>query len=206
VIHSKINPGLDPMTSLAWQLAETAHQGQFRDRSINVPYFTHCIEVFTHLAAVGEIIDPVLLSAGLLHDSLEETGLEPDQISSEIGSQVLELVNEVTRSEPLPEALEVLNKDQVYELRTKILIEEIAKMSAPAQTIKLADRLSNLRFGRWTRTEKNFARYCKQTQLLLDTIPPKANFQLHRELSNELAHCANNAGRQTNSLSNALKK
>jgi (p)ppGpp synthase/HD superfamily hydrolase len=121
---------------------------------------------------VGLVEDEELLCAALLHDVLEESNVTEQQLSELFGASVAELVAEVTRFEPDTTGL---GEEERYELRTKIFLEEIAKMSERAHTIKLADRLSNLRQARVTRPKKKLARYIEQTKLILDLIPRGVN-------------------------------
>ncbi len=173
----------------AWDFAELGHRGQSRDRVPIIPYFTHCAEVFISLVLLGKVTDETTLAAGLLHDVLEETTVSENSIKEKFGDEVLNLVKEVTRDEPNPDLLKKLSKSEIYEYRTNTLLNELANMSSKAHTIKLADRLSNLRFGRITRPKNNFQRYLSQTRKILEVIPKDSNIELFLELNREVRHC-----------------
>lgn len=77
----------------AYEFAKEAHQGQ--KRYSGAPYFQHTATVATYLAEVG--LDASTIAAGLLHDSVEDTGVELKEIEKEFGSEVAMLVDSVTK-------------------------------------------------------------------------------------------------------------
>lgn len=149
-----------------------AHEGQFRDGEAPLPYATHPIDVCNLMRFVGKVTDEELLCAALLHDVLEESSIPASQIEAVAGARAAALVQEVTRFEPDTTGL---TEDQRYELRTKTLLDEIKQMSSDAHIIKLADRLSNVRQARVTRSKKKFERYIGQTKQILEIIPRSTN-------------------------------
>jgi 5'-deoxynucleotidase YfbR-like HD superfamily hydrolase len=83
------------------------------------------------------------------------------------------LVRELTRSEPSPEEIAGMSKDEIAELRSRTLLDEIKQMGPEAQLVKLADRLSNLTSYVVTRKGKKLDRYLKQSKEVLKIIPRK---------------------------------
>ena len=59
------------------------------------PYFIHVAAVGKHLAELG--MDSSTIAAGLLHDAIEDTGLEPETLKEKFGSEVTFLVEGVTK-------------------------------------------------------------------------------------------------------------
>ncbi|HLO98502.1 MAG TPA: HD domain-containing protein [Fimbriimonas sp.] len=162
---------LDHLTN-ALAFCINAHQGQFRDGNAALPYATHPIDVCNIMRYVGGVEDQTLLCAALLHDVLEESDVTHHELAQHFGEEVAELVSQVTRFEPDTTGL---SEDERYQLRTKLFLEEIEKMSERAHVIKLADRLSNLQQARVTRPKKKLARYIDQTKLILEIIPRTVN-------------------------------
>src|SRR4051794_19721279 len=75
-IYKAAQPKSDPSLIVrAYQLADSAHEGQVR-RSGD-PYIQHPLAVATILAELG--LDDITLSAALLHDAVEDTGLTLDE-------------------------------------------------------------------------------------------------------------------------------
>ncbi len=72
--------------------------------------------------------------AALLHDTVEDVGVTREDLVERFGSEVAALVMEVTDDKSLPK-----------EERKRLQIEHAPKLSVGAQTIKLADKISNLR-------------------------------------------------------------
>lgn len=171
---------------IAIQMAARYHAGQERDGDNPLPYITHPIEVLMNLRTIGGVIEEDLLCAAVLHDVLEETKTSPNEILMSMGPGVLSLVQELTRREPSAEETNGLSKDEIWQLRSKMLLAEIAIMSPQAQAIKLADRLANLRDARYTRSGTKLNRYKKQTALILNEIQPTVNVRLWKTVRAEL--------------------
>ena len=121
----------------AWKFAEKAHTGQFRKSG--EPYFTHPCLVASILTDL--MIDPPTISAGLLHDTVEDCeGITLDTIRDEFGEEVADLVDGVTKLNKLDFA----NRE---EAQAESLRKMILAMSRDIRVvlIKLADRLHNMR-------------------------------------------------------------
>lgn len=160
----------------ALTFAVRAHAGQTREGNDPLPYATHPIEVVANLRYVGRVTDQDMLAAGFLHDVLEECpAVSSADIAAQFGKRVSDLVVSVTRHEPTESETRGLSTAEIYTLRSKVLLAEIAQMSEESQTIKLADRLSNLAGSAATRTEDKHKRYINQTREMLRIIPQSVN-------------------------------
>ncbi|HST26150.1 MAG TPA: bifunctional (p)ppGpp synthetase/guanosine-3',5'-bis(diphosphate) 3'-pyrophosphohydrolase, partial [Gaiellaceae bacterium] len=120
----------------AFAFAARAHEGQTR-RS-GEPFVEHPYAVAKILAELH--LDEETLAAALLHDVVEDTGVDADQLRAEFGDEVATLVDGVTK----------LTRIQ-FQSREHAEAENYRKMIvAMAQDprvilIKLADRLHNMR-------------------------------------------------------------
>ena len=120
----------------AYFFAEQAHHGQYR-RS-GEPYVTHPLAVAGILADMH--MDHQSLMAAMLHDVIEDTGIDKIAIETQFGETVAELVDGVSK----------LNQIEFDTLEVK-QAENFRKMAlAMAKDIrvilvKLADRLHNMR-------------------------------------------------------------
>jgi guanosine-3',5'-bis(diphosphate) 3'-pyrophosphohydrolase len=114
--------------------AAQKHSTQRRLGFAAEPYINHLVEV-AHLVA-GALSEPDtnLVSAALLHDTIEDAGVTMEELTERFGSDVAALVNEVTDDKSLPK-----------QERKRLQIESAPKKSERAQMIKLADKISNLR-------------------------------------------------------------
>lgn len=170
----------------AIQLAGKLHEGQVRDGEHALPYVVHPIEVLVNLRNVGGVVDEEMLIAAALHDTVEESGADVSKIEKRFGKRVAGLVRELTREEPKKKQIEGLSPDEVWLLRSTMLLEEIGRMSIEAQTIKLADRLSNVRDALRTKSGEKLERYLAQTSQILRIIPRDINPPLWDAISAEL--------------------
>jgi guanosine-3',5'-bis(diphosphate) 3'-pyrophosphohydrolase len=120
----------------AYEVGAEAHEGQ--TRKSGEPYITHPVAVAGILAELG--MDAETIIAAILHDTLEDTKLTSEQITTEFGPTVTELVDGVTK----------LDKVR-FRSRQEAAAESFRKMLlAMARDlrvilIKLADRLHNMR-------------------------------------------------------------
>src|SRR5690606_37426915 len=90
-----INPTPQDITLVekAYTFAENAHKDHMR-RS-GEPYFVHLYETAKTLAELG--MSATTVSAGLLHDSIEDVGVTPETIEKEFGKDILFIVDGVTK-------------------------------------------------------------------------------------------------------------
>ena len=86
----------------AARFAAEKHTGHFRKGSRREPYINHPIEVANLIANVGMIDDEDILSAALLHDTVEDCGVLPEEITEKFGETVAAYVMEVTDDKQLP--------------------------------------------------------------------------------------------------------
>ena len=81
------------MISIAYEFAQSSHAPQ--KRYSGEPYFIHAAEVGYMLAHVG--MDAHTIAAGLLHDTIEDADVTEEMIREKFGSEVLALVDGVTK-------------------------------------------------------------------------------------------------------------
>ena len=116
----------------AEQFAVQAHGPQKRKYSGD-PYIVHPIEVSQIVKSVTHT--NAMVAAAILHDVIEDTEATYDDIVVNFGTLVADLVDELTDvSKP---------EDGNRAVRKAIDRAHLAKASADAQTIKLADVISN---------------------------------------------------------------
>jgi GTP pyrophosphokinase len=82
----------------AYHVAAEAHQGQ--KRASGEPYVNHCVAVAAILVDLR--VPPEVVAAGLLHDTVEDTSLELEDIRRDFGDEIARLVDGVTKLTQLP--------------------------------------------------------------------------------------------------------
>ncbi len=92
----------------AYRVAEQAHEGHAR--ASGDPYITHCLAVASILAEM--YVPPPVVAAGLLHDTVEDTVVELEDIRRDFGDEIARLVDAVTKLTSLPR---VSRGDQMLE-------------------------------------------------------------------------------------------
>lgn len=133
----KYNPDFDiVLLRKTYDFAAKAHEGQ--QRISGEAFINHPLNVANGLAKLE--LDVVTISAGLLHDVVEDTDIPLEAIEESFGSEIALLVDGVTKLS----RIEYKNKmeQQVDNLRKMFLA--MAK-DIRVILIKLADRLHNMR-------------------------------------------------------------
>ena len=156
-----------PLVHQALKRAVKAHKKQDRDGDAPLPYVTHPIDVLNLVRYDASVIDEEILAAALLHDVIEESDLTSADLEIEFGPRVARIVRELTREEPDRTGL---SPEEIWQVRTQAMLEEIDRMSLEAKVIKLADRASNLRSALLTRSGDALLNYVRQSYFILEHI------------------------------------
>ncbi len=140
-VSTYLPDGKVALVKAAYEFAARAHQGQVR--KTGEPYLEHPLNTAMILAEFR--LDAETLAAGLLHDVSEDCGVPLSELEAHFGSQVVKLVDGVTKLNKLA------NRARTEEAEPKVQAENLRKMLvATAEDlrvvlIKLADRLHNMR-------------------------------------------------------------
>ena len=142
----------------ALAFATIAHADQKR-KYTGQPYIVHPVEVMQIVKSVPH--DEAMLIAALLHDVVEDTDVTLDEIRTSFGDDVASLVDDLTDvSKP---------EDGNRKLRKAMDREHSGNSSARAQTIKLADLISNS--SDILENDPHFAKvYLAEKELLLEVL------------------------------------
>lgn len=116
----------------AASFAARAHQGHFR-KDDKTPYISHPFRVCLILRHVFGVADPETLMAGLLHDTIEDTRTDFDDLKDEFGSEVAAWVDALSKDKRKPE-----------DEREAAYCQTLAKASPQVRLCKLADLFDNL--------------------------------------------------------------
>ncbi|MBR4610701.1 MAG: bifunctional (p)ppGpp synthetase/guanosine-3',5'-bis(diphosphate) 3'-pyrophosphohydrolase, partial [Erysipelotrichaceae bacterium] len=157
----------------AYNYAYEKHKDQ--KRRSGEPYFVHCLNVAYELAKLKT--DPYTISAGLLHDVIEDCNVSKEEFIEEFGEEIYEMVEAVTKISNLK-----FTDEKEYQAvnHRKILIA-MAK-DVRVILVKLVDRLHNMRTLQYLPPEKQ-KRIARET---LDVYAPIAHRLGIAEIKNEL--------------------
>jgi GTP diphosphokinase / guanosine-3',5'-bis(diphosphate) 3'-diphosphatase len=112
------------------------HKGQLRMNG--EPYLTHPLEVANILAELKH--DVVTVTAGLLHDVLEDTLMSPEELRKQFGDEVYQLVDGVTKISQVYLASRQQKQAENFRKMLLAMVSDIRVLF-----VKLADRLHNMR-------------------------------------------------------------
>src|SRR5262249_48875072 len=124
------------MIERAYERARDAHTGQ--TRKSGEPYVTHPLAVARIVAGLG--LDDVTVSAALLHDPVEDTGVSLDDLDDEFGTDVAAIVDGVTKLD----RIKFDSKEAQQAATMRKMLVAMAK-DLRVLIIKLSDRLHNMR-------------------------------------------------------------
>jgi hypothetical protein len=85
-------------------------------------------------------MDPICVAVGLLHDVLEDTLTTPERLQQYFGSDVLHIVEGVTKISQIPFATSEERQAETYRKMLLAMVDDIRVI-----LVKLADRLHNMR-------------------------------------------------------------
>jgi (p)ppGpp synthase/HD superfamily hydrolase len=111
--------------------AAARHQGQFRKDGLT-PYFAHPVRVALTVRHVFCVEDATALVAALLHDLIEDTTTDYDDLIEEFGKDVADAVAALTKDARLAEP----QREAEYD-------KQLSQASWQARLVKLADVYDN---------------------------------------------------------------
>ncbi|CAI4229960.1 unnamed protein product [Auanema sp. JU1783] len=112
-----------------------ARRHRFQKRKDNrTPYINHPIGVAFILTNEAKVYDVITLAAALLHDVVEDTKTSHEEILTEFGEEIHNIVKELSDDKDLPK-----------DVRKAMCITRAPELSHKAKLIHLADKLYNLR-------------------------------------------------------------
>lgn len=169
----------------AKDFATSAHQRiGHRRKYTRQPYEVHLKAVANLVAGVSE--DHEMIAAAWLHDTVEDTAATHHDIEVAFGPAIAQMVRELTDvSKP---------SDGNRMTRKALDREHLAKASARAKTIKLADLIDNCRDI--CKHDQRFARvYGEEMKALLGVLQ-EGNIYLYQRAQKTLAECMESLGQE----------
>jgi GTP pyrophosphokinase len=119
----------------AYEFARRAHENH--TRLSGEPYFYHLSETAKNIAWLG--MSATTIAAGILHDVLEDVSISPEKLKEEFGTEILFLVEGVTKLGKL----KYRGTDRYNESLRKLFVA--MSQDIRVLIIKLADRLHNMK-------------------------------------------------------------
>ncbi len=168
----------EAMINRAYVFAMKAHGAQ--KRASGDPYFLHPLEVAGILA--GMKLDYQTIVTALLHDTIEDTTATPEEIERNFGSEVLRLVDGVTK---LTRLELVSDRNRQAENFRKLLLA----MSHDIRVllVKLADRVHNMRTLHFIDKPEKRKRIAMETMEIFAPLADRIGMQQLKEELEDLS-------------------
>src|SRR5918996_3794614 len=157
----------------AYVFSALEHKGQVRHSG--EPYLVHPLEVADILADMK--LDTICVSAGLLHDVVEDTLTTIERIRDTFGEDVAHIVEGVTKISAIPFSSSEERQAENFRKMLLAMVDDIRVI-----LVKLADRLHNMR----TLSHMPDDRQQRTAQETLDIYAPIANRLGMSKIKNEL--------------------
>lgn len=173
----KIEEAESNIITRAIVFASERHSAQKR-KGLPWPYIVHIYEVAQILRENGASQDAVV--AGILHDTVEDTGTSLEEIALNFGYKIASIVDVLSEDKSLP-----------YAERKKVQAERIKVASREAKMVKCADCLSNIKslfydenidknlWNRFNSTKDNIKAHYKST---IEATPDLEDLKMFQEL------------------------
>ncbi len=147
----------------AISFATREHEGQYR-KDKKTPYVAHPLRVYTIASQLFGVTDASTLAAAVLHDTLEDTLTDRDELIEIFGPRVAEYVALLSKDKRLPEQ----EREQAY-------LSALRDCPLEVKLLKLADLYDNLLDSSGLPPELRLKKIGKTTELLKmydDGFPP----------------------------------
>jgi len=168
-----------PLIIDALAFAADKHRDQRRKDKDASPYINHPVTLAHVLAFEGGITDPIALAGALLHDTVEDTETTYEELVSRFGTEIADVVMEVTDDKSLPKAT-----------RKELQVEHAPHMSTAGRLVKIADKISNLRDvatsppADWSQERcRKYADWAKRVVDALGPVSPELNASFEKAYS-----------------------
>ena len=142
--------------------ATSAHADQVRKGNENIPYIFHPIDVANEVIYYSGLPQKIIERAStvaILHDTVEDTSVTATDLAAEFGEEIAQAVLFLTKDERVEQPLQ--------------LTENLSRLEhAPAyvQSVKLADRVSNLKAFPALWDKARIGRYLDDSVLIARTL------------------------------------
>ncbi|MBS1268597.1 MAG: hypothetical protein MAG458_01328 [Nitrosopumilus sp.] len=120
------------MLQKAENFAKLKHQGQLRADK-KTPYHSHLKQVVEQLKKMG-VVDNDILCAGWLHDTIEDTSVDYDEIMKEFNENIADYVASVTKDTRLVK----VQQERQY-------VTQLGTAPWQSKVVKLADIIANFK-------------------------------------------------------------
>ena len=131
------NPLNTELLDRAIIFAVKAHAGTER-RGKGFPYIVHPMEAMEIVATMTN--DQELLAAAALHDTVEDTDVTVEQLRTEFGDRVADIV--AFESDSMQEGV---SEEESWRSRKQAGIERLSRATRDEKIVALGDKLSNMR-------------------------------------------------------------
>lgn len=116
---------------MAEKFAKLKHKGQTR-KDGKTPYWKHLQQVVDNLKRLG-LKNPDILCAGWLHDTIEDTATDYDDLEEKFGKKVADIVSQLTKDNRLAKKKRELQ-----------YIKQLSDASPEAKIVKFCDIVANI--------------------------------------------------------------
>ena len=172
------------LVNRASEYAAICHRRQLRrSKKTPTPYIQHCFMVGYILEKAG--FEDDVVAAGILHDVLEDTKSTQEDLRTNFGDRITELVNSVTEQD----------KSLAWEERKMRYLQRLEEVSDEAKAIATADKIHNISsmisaleegIDVWSLFKRGERAQIMRFRKLLSLLQRKWNHPLVSELSNKI--------------------
>ena len=138
-----------PLLRKCCELAQKLHEKQ--KRSSGEPYFIHPLNVGATLIKLRMDQDSIM--AGILHDTVEDCDISPEEIEKQFGSSVAQIVVGCTKISKIKFKSKEESQAENFRKMVVAMAQDLRVI-----IVKLADRMHNMRTLQYVSKEKQMAK------------------------------------------------
>lgn len=179
----------EDMVYEAIQASIAAHKGQLRKLEDGV-YVAHPLEVAIILAQNGA--DESTIAAGVLHDTIEDTTMNTDQLQAQFGDEIATIVAGCTEPDKRASwqtrkewAIDHLRQKATRKMRMVICADKLSNIRSIERNLKVAGK------GVWDQFHAPYQRQKWYYQSMLEGLSDLADLAMYQELSAAIARVFN---------------
>ena len=151
-------------------VAARAHEGQWR-KDLKTPYASHPFRVCLVVREIFGFSDPRMLMTAILHDTIEDTTTDFDDLEEIFGAEIAQWVSLLSKDKRLPEA----EREQTY-------CRALENAPWQVKACKLADIFDNL-MDLDTMSPDRYAHFLERARMYLDCLQIQPAEELHEPLA-----------------------
>lgn len=171
----------------AYRFAAEAHwNGEHKQvvPGTGIPYLMHfslvAMEVIAALTFESGLDGDLAVQCALLHDTIEDAGISPEELTESFGYKIADGVLALTKNKTI--GADLSDKWERKKLQMEDSLRRIKTQPREIWMVKMVDRITNLQPPPYTWSEEKIQKYKEESNLINDSLKDGSSFIAKRLL------------------------